>query len=385
MEKIAVYGLPLNPLHMLDELAGASFCVSFATRVKLGRQLDDAIRLVGEDQILLIDNGAFSHYRAGGSSMDESYLDAFEAWALEILDRCPQAIAVIPDVIGGTAEQNAELLRLTQLPADRSMAIWHLDEPIEALIERCIDFAWIGFGSAGDYWKIGTPAWHARIAEAFAAIDRWEAESDGAYVRPRIHMMRAQSMAHLYPFDSSDSTNVAINHGRYKDTPRRVAMLAARVNDRIQASAGEAAEHQVKRPLLEHVETAAWRRELMAELALEALAIAARKEVSTEERTGNDWRGNEGDQEAAQGDLSWRRVGRERGLVGARARAGARLCGQRQLDECHGAALRGRPAGDPDRDRAPCDDVRSFRGAGGFPGLDLELELEGELAIGGAL
>ena len=46
--KITVYGLPLNPISLLDTLAGTprlSFCVSYATREKLGRQLDQGNRL----------------------------------------------------------------------------------------------------------------------------------------------------------------------------------------------------------------------------------------------------------------------------------------------------------------------------------------------------
>ena len=73
-------------------------------------------------------------------------------------------------------------------------------------------------------------------------------------------MMRAQSKAHLFPFNSRDSCNVAINHNRYRgeggDWLRRRALF---VDERIQGSAGPEAEHQVKRPLLEHLETARWR------------------------------------------------------------------------------------------------------------------------------
>lgn len=64
MEKTTVYGLPLNPKHLLEQLNGSSFCVSYYTRDKLGSQLDDAIRLVGQDGILLVDNGAFSLWMA---------------------------------------------------------------------------------------------------------------------------------------------------------------------------------------------------------------------------------------------------------------------------------------------------------------------------------
>jgi hypothetical protein len=276
MEKITVYGLPLNPTHLLEQLDGGSFCVSFGTRQKLGKQLDQAIRLVGENGILLVDNGAYSEFQkalaggadfaeAGKASMADEYLDGFEAWAKEILDRCPQAVAVIPDVIGGTPEQNAELLRTSNLPIERSMAMWHTDEPIECLLDRCTDYEWVGIGSAPQH-KPGSDAWHARMTEVFAAIDKWEAESEGAYVRPRIHLMRAQQFAHLYPVDSSDSTNLAVNHCRAARSGKTVAMTAARIDGKIQSSAGPASEHQLKRPLLGHVEFTAWRQQLMAEL-----------------------------------------------------------------------------------------------------------------------
>lgn len=180
MKKITVYGLPLNPLSALEQLKGASFCVSYATRKKLNKQLDDAMRLVGEAGILLIDNGAFSMYRRGeATGFDEGYLEGFEAWAGAILEKCPQAIAVVPDVIGGTEEENAELCRISQLDPDRAMGIWHLNESFDYLIWLCETYGWVGFGSAGDYWQVGTEKWHARVKAAFAAIDAWEAGGEG--------------------------------------------------------------------------------------------------------------------------------------------------------------------------------------------------------------
>lgn len=250
MEKITVFGLPLNPMRHLDSLKGGSFCVSYATRQKLGRQLDQAIEAVGEDGILLVDNGAYSHWKKGGA-MTPEYVEGFEAWAEDILDRCPQAIAVIPDVIMGSVEENIALLESTGLDLDRAMPIWHMHEPLTYLIALCERFDYVGFGSTAD--KPGSEAWHARIKEAFAAIEAWEAET--GEIRPRLHMMRAQAFAHLYPFDSSDSTNVAMNHVRQlRRTGLTVPEQAARVDARIQASAGPEAEHQEKRPLLAHVE-----------------------------------------------------------------------------------------------------------------------------------
>lgn len=263
MEKTTVYGLPMNPMSLLEQLKGGSFCVSFATRDKLGKQLDQAIRLVGDDGILLIDNGAFSHWQNGGT-MTEDYILAFEDWAAEIFERCPQAIAVIPDVIGGTFEQNAKLVEDTGLDLDRAMPIWHMHEPISYLIGLCERFGYVGFGSTAD--APGSKKWHARIKEAFAAIGAWEQETGEP--RPRIHMMRAQAFAHLYPFDSSDSTNVAMNHNRQlKVAGEDVQQFAARVDGKIQSSAGPEAEHQIARPFLDHLEQAAWEIEHRIEVA----------------------------------------------------------------------------------------------------------------------
>ena len=255
MKKLTVYGLPLNPMPLLEQLAGASFCVSYATRGKLGKQLDQAIALVGADQLLLVDNGAFTAWKSGVDTMnDESYLDGFAGWANDILARCPQAVAVLPDVIDGTHEQNAQLALETMgmFPEGRSMPVWHMHEPIAYLIYLCESFGYVGIGSSAQYSSPDNPLWKERIVEAMAAIAQWEIET--GEVRPRIHMMRAQSKAHLYGFDFSDSTNVAVNHGRQRRLGEGLVAFAARVNDKIQASAGPEAEHQVKRPLDWHVQ-----------------------------------------------------------------------------------------------------------------------------------
>lgn len=287
MLKWTVYGLPLNPLTALEQLKGRSFCVSYAHRKKLGRQLDDAIRLVGEDQILMVDNGAFTHWKQNdGAKIDEPYMDGFEAWANDIMARCDQAIAVIPDVIGGTELENDELINQCWLDWDRCMVVWHLHEGIERLLRLCENFNYVAFGSSGDFKDPGTPAWHARIKEAFAAIDKWEAESEGAYIRPRFHMMRAQSLAHLYPFDSSDSCNVAMNHNRQLEKKgHNIAQFAGRIDRKIQDSAGDEAEHQEKRPLLYHVEA----RETMARFWIDMEFERVMRAVRAGERsTAND-------------------------------------------------------------------------------------------------
>lgn len=243
MKKRTVFGLPLTPIHLLEQLEGQSFCLSYATRNRLGRQLDDAVRLVGDDGILMLDNGAFSAWRSG-VPMD---VDGFARWAADICERCPQAVVVVPDVIDGDELANDDM-RLdfsgamleagVFIPAERMMVVWHMHESIDRLTGMIEGgYQYIAIGSSGQYAKVGTPEWHARIREAFDHIERFCAESEGAYVRPWIHMMRAQSEAHRYPFDSADSCSLAVNHCRYKaEGEGHVARYAQRIRGRIDAS-----------------------------------------------------------------------------------------------------------------------------------------------------
>lgn len=116
MEKITVYGLPLNPMPALEQLKGASFCVSYATRGKLGKQLDQAIRLVGDDALLLVDNGAFSHWQGGGQMTDD-YIEGFEDWAADILARAGRvAFNWLPIFELSTAEVFASIAAAGQQP-----------------------------------------------------------------------------------------------------------------------------------------------------------------------------------------------------------------------------------------------------------------------------
>lgn len=248
MKKRTVFGLPLNPKHLLRQLAGHSFCVSYWHRDKLGSQLESAIRLVGRDQILMLDNGAYSAWR-NGQEFSDSYWDGFARWAIDVMDRCPQAVLVIPDVIDGTVESNHELatdflssLALDHgrlLDRDRCMAVWHLHEPLDYLTHMVEGgYQYIAFGSSGEYGKVGTPEWHGRIEQAFAALDELCQPGSG-YRRPWIHMMRAQAEHHRYPFDSCDSCNLAMNHGvwgRRNPGEFHVSRFARAIKSRVDAS-----------------------------------------------------------------------------------------------------------------------------------------------------
>lgn len=236
-ERQVVLGTPINPVELLDTLAGYSFCVSYASRQKLGGQIDRIIELVNADAraFLLIDNGAFTHWRRGGA-MTADYVAGFEAWAQGIIDRCPKAVAVLPDVIDGTVEDNWRLVLASRLDRRRAMPIWHLHEPLEYLahmIDAGFDF--VGFGSSGEYASGQGAAWSARVEAALALVDDMTAPGNPAgRVRPHVHMMRCQAALDRFAFNSADSTNVAVNHNRYQATHNghRARFLADRIRDR---------------------------------------------------------------------------------------------------------------------------------------------------------
>ncbi len=235
MEKLPIFGTPITPAHLLSELAGESFCVSYAT--KRDAEVERIIPIVGE--MLMLDNGAFSAWQKGGEEpfRCQGHLEGFESWALGILERCPAAVAVVPDTITGDTAENRELALSSRLPAERAMVVFHMHESDEYLEELLRGpWAYVAIGSSGEYAKPGTADWHCRMAAIMAVIDRVEAETGR---RPHVHMMRAQAQHKLYAWDSSDSTNLAVNHCRYK---AQGAGYVRRFADRIHATVtGEAA------------------------------------------------------------------------------------------------------------------------------------------------
>lgn len=224
-----IHGTPITPVRHLAELAGRSFCVSYADP----RQLHQVAPLVPEEGILLLDNGAFTTWRQG-KQFDEL---AFWAWANAAQEQYPQAVAVIPDVIGGSAEENwvtaARAIRggLAEYP-ERTMFVWHTNDSLAQLTNACRLFNFLAIGSCQEH-DIQTryQVFLERIRAANAQIEYVDTFYDR---RPWIHVMRGVGKAHEFiRFDSADSSNLARNHCRYKGKPGHVQHMA----DRIEAKA----------------------------------------------------------------------------------------------------------------------------------------------------
>jgi hypothetical protein len=226
-----IHGTPITPAALLDQLAGESFCVSFAEP----RQLERCIELQDPEGMLLLDNGAFSHWRAGKGQIDRV---AFFEWANEAQHYCPVAVAVIPDVIEGSEEQNwmeaaIAVRELSDFP-ERLMFVWHMDDSIEQLKRAALLFNFIAIGSCAEFdVQKNRKAYLARLREASAVLDYIEI-FDGR--RPWVHLMRGVAvLPEAIRFESADSTNIARNHCRTKGTERHVAAMAARLKAKVKA------------------------------------------------------------------------------------------------------------------------------------------------------
>lgn len=223
MKPILIHGTPITPQKLLEQLPGASFCVSFAEP----RQIQHCMRLVAEKSVLLLDNGAYTHWQSGKGRIDR---EEYWSWANAIQKECPQAIAVIPDVIDGDEHENllecswAVREGMATFP-ERVMPIWHTNESQDLLIRYLRLFHYVGIGSSGDFDAVREPKAYLE------QLDRVKDVLKGVYVRwhryPWIHLMRAAQHLGKVPWaHSADSCNLARNHHIYSEVPNHVAQMA---------------------------------------------------------------------------------------------------------------------------------------------------------------
>jgi hypothetical protein len=225
------HGTPITPRTVLHELAGRHFCVRY------GEHRDVEIcHEIGQGVIL--DNGAFPAWTQGKATD----WPGFVAWAKPWLEH-RTTWAVMPDVIGGSEEENDRLIAwLFKHDAEvfrRSAPVWHLDESIDRLKRLCHGYERVCFGSSGMFRTPGDGRWMRRMEEAMNAIC-------GSGPAPTwLHMLRAmdETAGGPFPFASADSTNVARNHAGTNGG--RARKSAARMASEIDARQTPARWHRV--------------------------------------------------------------------------------------------------------------------------------------------
>jgi len=205
------HGTPLSPISKLYEMAGRNFCVSYAHPADLKRCHE-----IG--QSVMLDNGAFTFWRQGRETSPE-WWGGYAKWVEPWLD-FPTTWAVIPDVIGGTEEENDRLLiSWPRHLFNQSAPVWHMHESLERLKSLCVGWSRVCVGSSGEYADPSSSRWAYRMDEAFNALC-----PTGGKPPAWVHMLRAmdQACTGQWPFASADSTNVAQNHHRHS-SPVRIA------------------------------------------------------------------------------------------------------------------------------------------------------------------
>lgn len=194
---IRYHGGPITP----EDAARAAWrdgnaCISFANPEQVELAFETA-------QSVMIDNGAYPHWKSGRGCIDiPSYRAFVDHWR-----RHPAfAWCVIPDVINGDEVENNRLIEEWTAQDFDSVPVWHMHENLDKLGWLVDDFPRVAIGSSGQFATIGTKKWWARIAETMALA----CDSEG-YPKTRLHGLRQMDprVFSVIPYSSVDSTAVA--------------------------------------------------------------------------------------------------------------------------------------------------------------------------------
>lgn len=170
---------------------------------------DDLPVVMDRCQSFVLDNSAFSNWRAGNGRVD---FDGYRDWVRGIYRHPGFDWCLIPDAIDGDVEENSKLVRDWVRCGEKfkGVPVWHLHEPLEYLEWLVASFETVAIGSSGHWRTPGTPAWWSRMEEARPVIC-------DAHHRPRckLHGLRMldPEIFTKIPFASADSTNAAVNCG----------------------------------------------------------------------------------------------------------------------------------------------------------------------------
>lgn len=202
---IHYHGTPITPRSVLHTLSGKHFCVSFYAP-------NDVAECHKIGQSVMLDNGAFSHWRLGTKPNWDGYYDWVYKWTSS-----RSTWAVIPDVIGGSEDDNDELIRKWPHGSIGS-PVWHLHESIGRLERLCSEWPRVCFGSSAQFSSVGSVRWTMRMNEAFNVICK------NGRNPTWLHMLRGMKCCEmLFPFDSVDSADVARNHNLPHNNARKMA------------------------------------------------------------------------------------------------------------------------------------------------------------------
>ena len=212
----------------------ARFLVGRHALIPFGRQ-DDMGAVLDCCQSFCLDNGAFSHWKAGKGEID---FYAYWKWVHSLYQHPGFDWALIPDIIDGTESDNVDWVMLWVRIGGKAkgVPVWHLHESLEWLEWLVKSFDTIALGSSGEYKNPGTSKWWHRISESMRVI----CDEEG---RPKcklhgLRMLDPEIFTRM-PLSSADSTNAAVNSGSLSRfgsyVPPTASQRAAVIAERIES------------------------------------------------------------------------------------------------------------------------------------------------------
>ena len=157
----------------------------------------------------VLDNGAFSHWRAGKGDIDFVF---YKKWVEGIYQHPGFEWCLIPDKIDGTEQENKDLVDrwVNEGAKASSVPVWHLHESLEYLDYLVTNFSRVALCSSGQWRSPGTASWWHRIAD----VMKTACDSEGR-PKAKLHGLRMldPSIFSRLPLSSADSTNAAVNSG----------------------------------------------------------------------------------------------------------------------------------------------------------------------------
>lgn len=201
---IHYHGTPIGGTRqdVIRFLSGRHALVPFARPDDLGAALDVC-------QSVVLDNSAFSLWRAGGGDVD---VMAYHAWVETVAGHPALDWCLIPDKIDGTEAENRALIGQWQRMGCRveGVPVWHLHESLDWLGQLVRSFRTVALGSSGEFAQPGTAAWWARMRAVMAV-----ACDEQGKPRCKLHGLRMldPEIFTRLPLASADSTNAAVNGG----------------------------------------------------------------------------------------------------------------------------------------------------------------------------
>ena len=197
---IHYHGGPITPdTCALEAWKGRHAFISFANP----GQLNLASEIT---QSFALDNGAFSFWTKNRVVNWGDYYDFVARW----MNHPRFAFAVIPDVIGGTSEENDALI--AEWPHGKIVGapVYHFNEPDERFIRLCHEFPRVCIGSMGEYDAKRPKDCAAKLRDMIRHV-----VDENGYPITKLHGLRMlnKDLFMQVPLSSADSTNVARNIG----------------------------------------------------------------------------------------------------------------------------------------------------------------------------